>query len=206
MKSHIKNLWPAILRFFLQLKRPSAQENLSRLQQSGSSITDFSIREAIIQDIPSLTALHVQAWNETYANVKNPPTYATREYQWQQQFKVTDGSWFCLVVQDTKGQFVGFAQGKHFASEDLPDYNGELNKIYLLVPYQRLGIGQRLFCNVAQYFKKQGITSMVLFGTPQNPSCRFHEKMGGKKLYAANGEFHGGYGWTDLSKLPSNCN
>jgi hypothetical protein len=37
-----------------------------------------------------------------------------------------------------------------------------------------------------------------LFGVPENPSCAFHEAMGGERLYAENGEFHGGYGWRDL--------
>jgi hypothetical protein len=44
---------------------------------------------------------------------------------------------------------------------------------------------------------------MVLFGTPQNPSCAFHEALGGKKLFAKNGEFHGGYGWQHLEELAS---
>jgi ribosomal protein S18 acetylase RimI-like enzyme len=80
-------------------------------------------------------------------------------------------------------------------------YNGELNKIYLLKQYQRLGLGKNLIAQVASHFTNMGIDNMVLFGTPQNPTCSFYEAMGGQRLYAKNGEFHGGYGFTNLSSL-----
>lgn len=163
------------------------------------------IREATPGDIPELAALHVKTWSETYWTVTNPPTYQIRERQWREQFKSTDGGWFCFVVENKKGKFVGFAQGKAYSSSDLPDYSGELNKIYLLREYQRLGLGRRLVGHVARRFLSQGINTMVLFGIPQNPSGAFHEALGAERLFAKNGEFHGGYGWLDLQRLASIC-
>jgi hypothetical protein len=49
------------------------------------------------------------------------------------------------------------------------------------------------------------IYSMVLFSEPKNSTGRFFEAIGGQKLYAKNGEFHGGYGWKDLNKLAVIC-
>jgi hypothetical protein len=46
---------------------------------------------------------------------------------------------------------------------------------------------------------------MLLFGDAQNPSNGFYEALGAERLYAANGEFHGGYGWRDLQRLASIC-
>jgi L-amino acid N-acyltransferase YncA len=201
MKAKIKNTFKSITRALLQLKRPSAASSLKRLEEAGMSPDDFTIRDATFADIDKLIALHVQAWNETYWMVKHKATYATREYQWHEQFKITDGTWFCLVVEDKNGNLVGFAKGRHYSHSDLPAYKGELNKLYLLLPYQRLGLGKKLVCAIARRFISQGITSMVLFGAPENPSCAFHEKMGGKKLYAKNAEFHGGYGWVDLNLM-----
>ena len=114
-----------------------------------------------------------------------------------------DGSWFCFVVENQLGELVGFAMGKAYQSSDLPGIGGELNKIYLLRSYQRLGLGKKLLGQVADRFRSMGINSMVLFGIPQNPSCAFHEAMSGEKLYAPNGEFHGGYLWRDLERLAS---
>ena len=157
-----------------------------------------TIREPTSADIPALAALHVQAWNDTYPQVQKPPTLEIRQRQWIEQFTITDGSWFCFVAENAAGELVGFAKGERYASGDLPEYDGELNKIYVLKAYHRQGLGRRLLEHVIQRFLKQGITSMVLFGTPNNPACAFHEKHGGQKLFAKNGEFHGGYGWKDL--------
>jgi len=46
---------------------------------------------------------------------------------------------------------------------------------------------------------------MLLFGDANNPSNGFYERMGGEKLFAENGEFHGGYRWRNFQMLVSNC-
>jgi hypothetical protein len=89
------------------------------------------VREPTEMDIPALARLHVRTWNATYPGVKSPPTCELRERQWREAFASKDGSWFCFVVEDG-GQLVGFAKGKRYHSDDLPDFSGELNKIYLL--------------------------------------------------------------------------
>ena len=100
---------------------------------------------------------------------------------------------------------VGFAKGQTYCHNDLPAFSGELNKIYLLRRYQHLGLGRRLVCSVVRQFIENGINNMVLFGTPENPSCSFHEAMGGEKLLGKNGQFHGAYCWRDLKKLIEHC-
>jgi ribosomal protein S18 acetylase RimI-like enzyme len=199
----MRNFLNAIARFVFGLDRPSKAANLRHLHSRGEALESLIIREALPADIPALAALHVKTWMQTYGHVKNPPTYAIREHQWREQFNVTDGSWFCFVVESRKAELVGFAKGK--AHTDLPEFAGELSKIYLLRDYQRLGLGRRLVGWVARRFLSQGITTMALFGTPQNPSCAFHEALGGERLLAKNGEFHGGYGWRDLHRLANSC-
>jgi hypothetical protein len=65
--------------------------------------------------------------------------------------------------------------------------------------------GRRLVGHVARRLLSQGISSMLLFGDARNPSNLFYEALGAERLFAANGEFHGGYGWRDLRKLASIC-
>lgn len=187
------NLVNAMLRFLDSLERPTRRANLRRLQQP---VEDFRIREAVEEDVPALSVLHVRTWNETYPRYRKPPTWEVREHQWQEQFKVKDGSWFCFVVEDAKGKLAGFAKG--ITTEN---NTGELNKIYLLRSYQRLGLGRKLVSRVAQRFLDMGIDSMVLFGTPRNPSSAFHEALGGERLHDEKGKFQGGYYWKDLRKL-----
>jgi L-amino acid N-acyltransferase YncA len=197
----MKNLLVSLHRFVMSMSRPSKQFNLGLLSKNGETLSSFKIRDAVIDDIPALATLHVKVWRETYWTSLSAPTYETRARQWEQQFKETDGSWFCLVVENKNGELIGFAKGNSYNHADLPEFSGELNKIYLLRKYQRIGLGRKLMEQVATKFLLQGISNMVLFGTPENPSCKFHDAMGGEQLYGKNGEFHGGYCWTDLRNL-----
>jgi len=201
----MKNFITSIHRFVMGLKRPSKQANTRLLKERGETVSSFIIREARMEDIPVLASLHVKTWSETYWTTLFPPTYQVREAQWNQQFKVKDGSWFCFVVENKSSQLVGFAKGKTYNHTDLPEFSGELNKIYLLREYQRLGLGRKLVGHVARRFLNHGISNMVLFGTAENPSSAFHDALGGERLYTKNGEFHGGYCWRDLRKLAEKC-
>ena len=201
----LKNVINAISRFIRGLRRPSKAANTRILKERGEDVGTLHIREVNADDIPALTALHVKTWTDTYWPVRNPPTYKLREQQWRKQFAQTDGSWFCFVAKNKRGELVGLALGASYAHSDLPGYSGELRKIYLLREYQRLGVGRRLVGHVARRFLTQGISTMVLFGTPQNPSCAFHEALEGERLYAKNGAFDGGYGWRDLHRLAAIC-
>jgi GNAT superfamily N-acetyltransferase len=188
-----------IIRYYNSIQRPSKKHNLKLLSERGETLDSIIIREVSPEDILSLARLHVKTWNETY-HVRRPPTYQLRESQWRDQFKITDGNWFCFVVQNDKKEFIGFAKGTRN-----DDHSGNLDKIYLLREYQRLGIGSRLLGHVTRRFIRMGVSHMILFGIPQNPSCAFHETLGGERIFALNGEFHGGYIWTDLPKLAASC-
>lgn len=196
----MKNFITSIKRFFNSLRRPSKQTNLRKLKERGETLDSFTFRNATVDDIPGLTKVHVKAWADTY-RVLRPPTFEIREYQWREQFKKNDGTWFCILVVNKKNEVIGFAKGKTYNHSDLPEFSGELNKIYLLFDYHRLGLGRKLAGHVARRFLSMGINNMVLFGVPENPTCAFHEAIGGERLYAKNGEFHGGYCWRDLKKL-----
>lgn len=189
----------------MDIPRPSKAANIRCLRKRNEDVTLFIIREVTAEDIPALAVLHVKTWSQTYWTVPNPPTYKIREWQWREQFKVTDGSWFCYVIENSKGELIGFAKGKMYSGKDLPEFSGEINKIYLLREYQRLGLGKKLLCKVAEKFLSMGINNMVLFGEPENPSCHFHEAMGGEKLYSREGKFHGGYCWRELQTLAAIC-
>ena len=165
----------------------------------------FHIRHATSDDVPALAKLHEQTFNETHRGGRSGgPSYALRERQWRETFAVTDGSWFCYVVEDDNGELVAFAKGTpHDGS--VPGFAGELNKIYALQRVHRQGVGRLLLGNVAHRFLGQGVTSMLLFGEATNPSNGFYEAFGAERLYGGNGEFHGGYGWRDLRVLVDRC-
>lgn len=159
----------------------------------------YTIRDAAEADIPALAQLHVQTWNDTYGRVG--PSVALRESQWREAFATNDGSWFCLLLTDPDGELIGFAKGQRYESEDLPQFDGELNKIFLLRQYHGRGLGKLLVGHVARRLLGMGIRSMVLFGEADNPTCGFHEALGGTRLDPGLGN----YGWSDLEALALRC-
>jgi ribosomal protein S18 acetylase RimI-like enzyme len=202
MKNGFINLINSLLRLKNSLTRPSKRRNLRLLREKNERPADFTIREADEGDIPKLAVLHVATWNETYhPRPGHGPSIAIREHQWREQFAKPGKNWFVLLIENPEKELIGFAKGQSYKQPDLPDYDGELNKIYILKDYQRLGLGKRLIKETARRFVESGITSMVLVGVPQNPSCSFHEAMGGKRLVKKGEVFQGGYGWKDLKKL-----
>jgi GNAT superfamily N-acetyltransferase len=124
------------------------------------------------------------------------PSYPVRERQWREKYEAHDPAWFCFVVERPDGKLVGFAQANR---SDHPEFAGQLNKIYLLREYQRLGLGSRLIGHVARRFRSLGINSMWLFGDARNPSSRVWMSLGAKKTDDDPGT--GNYGWHDLATL-----
>jgi L-amino acid N-acyltransferase YncA len=182
-------------------RRPSKKDNERRLRARGESMDCFTIRDAVESDVIALARLHVACWSQTYGGEATPELCKMREAQWREIFRNINESWFCFVVEKNNGELIGFAKGQKYRHDSLPQYDGELNKIYLLRDYQRVGIGRKLFLQVVKRFLTQGINTMVLFGVPQNPSCKFHEAMKGQRLLDNDGIFQGGYGWTDLQQF-----
>lgn len=196
----MKNFINSIRRFLNSLRRPSTRTNLRKLHERGETRDSFTFRDAREADIPELGKLHAITWAQTYS-AKNP-NIQLRQYQWRKAFdEENDGTWFCILVVNKKQDLVGFAKGKIYKDNDSSELRGDLNKIYLLNDYQRLGLGTKLIGHVARRFLSIGVNDMVLFGVPQNPSCAFHEAMGGERLYSEKGAFDGCYCWKDLKKL-----
>jgi len=195
----LKNLITSIQRYLKSLKRPSKKANLQKLHERGETFDSFIFRDANEDDISELGRLHAVTWAQTY---NGKPNIKLRQYQWNKAFREeNDGSWFCILVVDKNNKLVGFAKGILSKNVSLSEQHGDLNKIYLLSDYQRFGLGKKLFAHVVERFLSKGVNDMTLFGVPQNPSCAFHEAMGGEKLYSEKGTFDGGYIWRDLKKL-----
>lgn len=152
MKNFINN----ILRFVNGFKRPSRQTNIRKLHDRGETIESFVFRDATQNDVAELGKLHAITWAQTY-NAKNP-NIQLRQYQWQKAFtEENDGTWFCIVVVNKNNELIGFAKGIINKNKDSAEKQGDLNKIYLLNDYQRIGLGTKLIGHVARRFLSIGV-------------------------------------------------
>jgi ribosomal protein S18 acetylase RimI-like enzyme len=202
----MKDMINAAVRRLRNMRRTSSAANARRLHARDERLSSLKIRDALDADIPALARLHVTTWNATHRGGRSGgPTVELRERQWRQVFSRPDGSWFCIVIERADGELVGFAKGARSADADGPEFGGQLNKIYLLEEYQRLGLGRRLVGHVVRRFIDQGIESMVLFGDARNPSCACWEALGAEPMPHPDGTFSGTYRWRDLRRLATVC-
>lgn len=140
--SFFKNSISSVFRFLNALKRPSRKTNLRKLHEHGKSLDDFTVREVKPDEISLLANLHVKTWNETYPGVRQKPSVALREQQWQKVFSNDDVSWFCLFMVNSNDEPVGFVYGLKYDRPDILPYEGQISKIYLLQSYIGLGLGK----------------------------------------------------------------
>jgi ribosomal protein S18 acetylase RimI-like enzyme len=164
--------------------------------------TQILLRDATIADIPALADLHVRTFDQTHGR---GPGRALREQQWRDKFARPDLLLFCILLETESGELIGFASGQPHTAEELAEFKGELNKIYLLREYHSRGLGRRMLCAVTRRFLDRGIASMLLFGDARSPTNGFYERTGGERIFSATGDFHGAYGWRDLRSLLATC-
>ncbi|HUR64723.1 MAG TPA: GNAT family N-acetyltransferase [Chitinophagaceae bacterium] len=175
-----------------------------KAEPTHNPIEEVILRDVINSDIAALAQLHATAWRQTYEPIfgKNYqyPTAELRKQQWEQKLTSKSGNWFCIVAELKEG-VIGFASGNDYTSSELPGFQGELNKLYLLKAYQGYSIGKKLFMEACNRFLKNNITTMVTFTEAQNPVGKFFEHLGGEKIFTEQGSFHGTYGWFDLTSV-----
>jgi ribosomal protein S18 acetylase RimI-like enzyme len=201
-KTRVKRDGYRLARYLLNLKRPSKAENAGRLAARGETPESLTVREAQPSDIAALADLHVRTWNATYGPMlMRGPGIDTREAQWREAFAAADRNWFALVVETPDGRLIGFAKAKRVA-----DASGQLEKIYLLGDYQRVGLGRRLVREVVTRLMAGGVTSMSAYVDPRNPSNAFFEAIGGTWLQEPNGSHNQSwYVWHDLPRVVQLC-
>jgi ribosomal protein S18 acetylase RimI-like enzyme len=84
--------------------------------------------------------------------------------------------------------------------------DAELYAIYVLGPYQRSGVGRRLFELACEAVRAQGLDSMYLIVLQDNPSRAFYERLGGRALAhvpagaVAGQDAHVIYAWSGLCR------
>jgi GNAT superfamily N-acetyltransferase len=197
----VKSLVFRAVRTVAAFGRPSRRRNLKRLYSRGEQAETFAIEEATSAHIPVIARVHVKSWNDTYGRLgARGPRVEFREQQWREAFARADGNWFCLALTTAHGELVGFAKATR------TDSSAELNKIFLLREYQRLGFGRRLLGHITERLRAQGVTSMCVYSDPRNPSCAFFEKLGAERLRDDDGRLHyNWYIWRDLAQLAAKC-
>ncbi|MFO1183786.1 MAG: GNAT family N-acetyltransferase [Bauldia sp.] len=170
------------------------------------------IRPATVADAETIAAVHVVAWQETYAGLLPEAFIAAQSIVKRAQMwrAVLDVEGTAAFLAEVDGAAIGFAACGVQRTSELAEagYRGEIQSIYLLERAKRRGLGRRLMARCAQFLAERGLTGASAWVLRENVAARrFYEQLGGIALDTPAPESHGpgvieiAYGWADLARL-----
>ncbi len=172
----------------------------------------ITIRRAVPDDAGEIAQVHVASWKTTYPGIVDQAyiddlSIADRAAAWTRHLTITDGSAPDILVAVTRDhRVVGFLSGGRIG-EPLPPFDAELHAIYLLEPFQRSGLGERLTREWAALAVARGFQAAVVRVLANNPACLFYERLGatlvGETQLTIGGQPYPErwYGWRHLTDL-----
>ncbi len=139
-----------------------------------------NIREATIGDIPSIAAVHVASWRESYSGMIDDRlieerTLDVRLAQWIDIFDQSGRT--TLVAQNDAGATVGFASGRSL-SPRVDGFDSYLQMLYLIAAAKGRGVGGALLRGLARKLLETGCRTMALRVVRNNPARQFYEGLG----------------------------
>lgn len=166
-----------------------------------TQVAELVMRDATPADLQKLAELHVRTFNETHLGpFGSGPSVALRVSQWRDKLEDQHATNFIIVMENPAKELVGFAWVH--PTDEPGQWDMRLNKIYLLRPYQRQGLGRAMMRVIVTRLLANGQRSMALFTEVDNePACAFYESLGAERQLGDDGKFGGMYGWRDLNVL-----
>ena len=159
------------------------------------SLLTTDIRPAIPIDAPALAAVHAASWQEAYAGILPPRTLlrfiARRDLGWWVRSVRGAGT----LVLEADGRVVGYSTVGRNRTGALPQ-GGEVYELYLLPPYQGVGLGRRLFEAARARLRSAGLDGgrpgAVVWSIEDNErAMRFYEALGGRDVAEGTERFEG---------------
>ncbi|NIE97910.1 GNAT family N-acetyltransferase [Acinetobacter sp. Tr-809] len=144
---------------------------------------DLNIRNALIEDVDSISKIHVNSWVSTYKGILPEKTLAElsveeRVEMWKKI--VTEAETKILVYDHNNIGILGWISYGN-ARDDIKYKGvvGEIKAIYIDPNYIRCGYGKLLFQKSIIDFKKMGFTRVYLWVLSENIMAKnFYQRLG----------------------------
>jgi GNAT superfamily N-acetyltransferase len=167
-----------------------------------------TFRVARAEDCLAVAEVNIRSWQESFpdrALQADDLSIERRAAMFQRRF---GANFYRMNVAEADGQVIGFVDVG--APRDTRwTCEAELYALYVLKPYQRHGVGQRLFELACEAVIDAGRHSMYLIALSDSPYRTFYERLGALHLAsrptdAVRGQdAHVIYAWPDLQQRRS---
>ena len=140
------------------------------------------IRRAAVTDAELLAETRRSAWDATYRGIYPDAwidEYDLAEQTQRERARLEQTDYMAYLVMDG-GQCAGYFSYGAASHGGYKDFSFCLNSLYLLPPYQHMGLRRRIFAQVRQAARERKLDSFFCGCNVHNlPARRFYEKMGG---------------------------
>lgn len=153
----------------------------------------YEIRDAQLDDAAAIAAVHVKAWQTTYAGIIEQSYLDTLSINQRLKLrkKILDKNIDIHLVATFNGKIIAFYDAGRLLfheNQNLSDNQlksrkerGEIYAIYILQDHQHLGIGKAMFQIGSNKLKKSELTPFIAWVLKDNhQAIKFYAAMGGK--------------------------
>lgn len=146
--------------------------------------TSVVVRPAAFADAAGIAQAHVDSWRATYRGIVPDAFLDAMDPERQQTRwgRLLDHGDTTVWVAEQAGVIVGHASCGPQRDGAFPGWPGEVYSIYLTRAAQGAGTGARLWRHAAESLHRAGRVPFLVWVLTQNPTVRFYEHMGGRRL------------------------
>ena len=156
-------------------------------------MVNFIIRKAKPDDAYWITYVNAHTWHTTYKWLVPEKVLETRIDTIDETAKKTrefiENGNNCLVAENLEtNEIIWMLSYWHSRNEEYPN-SGEINAIYVLLEYQKLGIGKKLFLMWINELINLWYDSMIINVLEWNNAINFYKKYGGAIVWERYDQF-----------------
>ena len=137
-------------------------------------------RKAAPEDVPLLSETRRKAWDATYRGIYEDERIDCFDYamHWRNDEKRIAEQEVYLMTDG--GECVGYFYYGAFPGKPYKDFSLCLNALYILPPYQGMGLGARVFSQMREACRQRGLDKFFCGCNVHNTKAQgFYRKMGG---------------------------
>lgn len=169
-------------------------------------LPDITFRRGRSEDLPRVAGVHVRSWQESFRHIApddflDSMSVDERVARFRDRF---DRKPYAMIVAEhSNGEIVGFIDYGAPVLDTGRDV--QIFSFYFLMPFHRLGLGEKLFRQCVAAIRDEGHGSLCLDSLELSPYRSFYEKMGGQVIGADHHKLGDDdfetviYGWDHLS-------
>jgi len=142
----------------------------------------IKVRNASVEDAATIVSTRQKVWDATYRGIYPDEMIDDFDWSWHleaEKRRLSNPSFHCSILLD--GEIcVGYVSYGVIQTGMWKNFSFRLHSLYLLPPYQGMGLGRSLFMMARKACEEMGFDKMFLDCHPDNHNAlEFYQHMGG---------------------------